>query len=752
MVDPPGVTEPFPIPVGEDEDRINLQQYVRIVLRRKFSIFGLSLLAALLATLVASTMIPVYKSSATLLIETKTLHLVSIEQIYSIDNAHEYIQTQLRIIKSRKLAQKVIEKLKLDTNPEFLADKEAGKILGVDWSSLVPDWRAWLPEDLFPRANPVVEQVDRVSTINRVLGQFLQRLSVRPIPNTQMVSIEFAAHDRLLAAEVANAVARGYIEIEMEARLEVTASATSWLDERLKGLRGKLEQSEKALQDYREKEHLVDAGGVKTLSAEQLSDANQNLIAARQRLADARITYKQIAATRSRDGKLDVLPVVLHDPVVSTLKASEAEARSKVTSLARRYGPKHPKMVAVQADLKEAESRVQRRIQEVLTVAEKDYQAASARVASLQAILGEAKGEIQQINRKGYELGVLEREVDVTRQLYNTFLERFKETSETSGLQPVNARIVDEAVPATAPAEPNKRRIVRNAALVGLFLGILLAFLLEHLDQTLKDAGDMEARLQIPVLGVLPHISLQQRKGETPLSHIRNNPQGGFSESLRTVRTGILLSGLDQPHKILLVTSSSPQEGKTTIAATVAETLSTMHKVLLVDADLRRPALQGLFGIPKDRPGLSEFMTGTAEIRDCLFKVEDHNLFVLPAGLVPPNPLELLSSKRFAEFLQRLSETFDHIILDCAPTLAVSDALVLSTVASGVLYVVYADLTPYPLAQEGLKRLRRVHAHLIGGVLNQLPVDKKGGYGYGKYGHGKYGYYGDKYYHSYGQS
>jgi capsular exopolysaccharide synthesis family protein len=256
----------------------------------------------------------------------------------------------------------------------------------------------------------------------------------------------------------------------------------------------------------------------------------------------------------------------------------------------------------------------------------------------------------------------------------------------------------------------------------------------------------MEDKLDLPVLGILPHVNLKPKSGENPLQHIRDNPQGLFSESLRTVRTGVLLSGLDNPHKVIMVTSSVPGEGKTTVSATVAETLAEMHKVLLIDADMRRPTVRNLFDIDKSHPGLSDFVSGSAEISKCMVKVGDKNLYVLPAGAIPPNPLELLSSKRFSDALAKLSETFDQIIIDSAPSLAVSDALVLSTLASGVIYVVRADLTPYPMAQEGLKRLRRANAHLIGGVLNQVPLGKKAGYG----NYGRYGYYGDQYYGSYG--
>ncbi len=729
-------------------EEIDLRQYFAILRRHKWGIVGLGFLSALLAALVVMSMTPVYKSTATLLIEANEANVVSIEEVYGIESANkEYYQTQFEILKSRQLAEKVIDQHQLASHPEFIPDDEPGLLAQwTDWRQWAPDWRSYLPEGLFPgmvASEGVQEDNERAELIRDFQG----RLSVTPVLNSQLVKIGFEAHDRKLAAHVANAVGNGYIVNEMESRLQMTATAMGWLTGRLQGLRDKLETSEKELQNFREREQLVEIGGVKTLSAGQLSELNQKLVLARQKHAEAAASYREARSIKSMDDpEVASIPAVLRDQHVGDLKSMEAEARRKVSALEKRYGPKHPKMIAARADMAEAEVRVKRRMREVLSGVEKQYRVVKAEMASLQSAMGKTKGELQQINRKGYELGVREREVETNRQLYDLFLGRLKETSESSGMQTANARLVDLAVPAIDPYKPKKKIIVLLAAFVGLFLGIVWAFLLEHLDRTIKHAGEMEERLELPVLGILPHLNLKTQRGETPLRHVRENPQGLFSESLRTVRTGVLLSGLDTPHKVIMVTSAAPGEGKTTVAATVAETLAEMHKVLLIDADMRRPTIRKLYDIEKGHPGLSEYVSGTAEISKCMIKMEEKDLYVLPAGVVPPNPLELLSSKRFGETVRRLSESFDQIVIDSAPTLAVSDALVLSTIASGVICVVRADLTPYPMAQEGLKRLRRANAHLIGGVLNQVPLDKKGGYG--KYG--KYSYYGDQYYGSYG--
>ena len=278
------------------------------------------------------------------------------------------------------------------------------------------------------------------------------------------------------------------------------------------------------------------------------------------------------------------------------------------------------------------------------------------------------------------------------------------------------------------------------AGLGGFFVGILLAFLTEHLDRTIKTLEQLEERLGVVALGLLPFLKLKtgKQKGLTPLDYAMVHPKSAFSEAIRTLRTGVLLSSLDNPHKVILVTSSTPGEGKSTVASNLATSLGELHKVLLIDTDLRRPTIARQMGLDDNMPGLSELVSGSLKLSDCIHKMPDSNLYVMPSGVIPPNPLELLSSNRFAEALEGLVKVFDHIVMDSAPTLAVSDALLLSTHASGVVFVVKADATPYPIAINGIKRLQQSNAHVIGTVLNQLVPQKAR---HAAYGYGKYGYY-----------
>jgi capsular exopolysaccharide synthesis family protein len=397
-------------------------------------------------------------------------------------------------------------------------------------------------------------------------------------------------------------------------------------------------------------------------------------------------------------------------------------------------------MVAAEADVKSAHDNtkdaVRRAIETTVTAITKEYEATRANEASLTKTVAQARDEIQNMNRKEYQLNVLEREVTSNRQLYDMFLGRFKETNAAGNLQSTIARVVDSAIPSATPFAPNKTRTVQVAAVVGLVLGIMLALLIERLDNTVKTSSEVEAKLGLPVLATLPIITGKIR----PERHFTENAHSIFSEAVRTARTGILLSAIDEPHKSLVITSSVPGEGKTTFAMNLALAFAQTKRVVLIDADMRRPSIGKVYGKDSTAPGLSNLVSGTTPAQDCMFRVDDTDLYVLPAGVIPPNPLELLLSKRFEETLHKLMGMFDMVIIDTPPVQLVSDALVIARRCTGLVYVVKADDVPYQVARNGIKRVRQSMVNIIGVALNQLDFERADRY-YGEYtGYRKYGY------------
>jgi len=400
---------------------------------------------------------------------------------------------------------------------------------------------------------------------------------------------------------------------------------------------------------------------------------------------------------------------------LTALTERSLAARAHVSELSHRYGPRHPKLIAAKAEQAQAERALR---------------------------IGKSK--VRSLGRKDVRLKALTHEVESIRQLYEIFLNRLKETEQASTLKTATARIVDPAIAPLKPIKPKKRLIVIAAFGLSLAAGIGLIILLDMLDSTIRSIEQVETKLRMPMLGLLPLLKFKSKKQDRAgrLHEMINGDNHQFNEAMRTIRTGIMLSAIDNPHKVILVTSSTPGEGKSTVAANLAIAMGRMENVLLMDADLRRPTIAKHFAMSTKENGLSELIAGTAEFKDCLERNEEYNIDVMHAGIIPPNSLELLASNRFKVVLKSLENHYDRIIIDSTPVQAVSDALVLSKHARGVVYVVRADSTSDRVVKTCIKRLREVDAPIIGVVLNQLDIKKSSRDGY-------YGYY-DQYGYSAG--
>ena len=724
-------------PEGETLD---LVEYWRSISKRKWSILGLVLLVCLITTLAVYSMRPTFRATATVLIEQGKSKVVSIEEVYnSMGGNREYYQTQVEILKSRELTRKVVEKLKLTTHPDFDPRQQESGVRDY----LSPS--AWLGDKIPPTEDDILKSV-----ISRVSAN----LQVQPVRNSQLVHISFTTYDKALSAKVPNTLAETFIESDLDSRVAMTQKAGSWLTERMSDLRVKLDASEKSLQEYRERERIVDVKGVAMSGASKaLEQATTDLVSVRTKRAEAESLFNQVKAARQgRAGGYESIPAVLKHPTVQKLKELEAEAERKLADASKRYGPEHPRMLQANAELASARDNVKRQIESVVAGVEKEYDVARSNEQALERALGQSKSEIQGINRKEFQLGVLEREAQGNKQLYDMFVTRFKETNVAGDLQSTVARVVDPAnVPNIAYA-PKKTQIVGIAAAVALLIGIMLSLLLDRISNTINTASDIESKLGVPMLGYLQKMAGSGKKSVHSELAFLNDSQSLFSESIRTIRTSILMSALDSPKKVIVITSTVPSEGKTTVSFNLACALAQVKKsVLLVDADMRRPKIGHLIGREKRSPGLSNMVSGTAPISDCIVKHEQGGFHVLTAGFIPPNPLELLSSAKFADVMEKLKEAFDVVLIDSPPVGLVSDAFVLTQLANEVIYVVKADSTPYQMARAGLKRLALASAPILGVVLNQLDLERAEKY-YGEYsGYGRYsGYKG--YAYAYGQS
>lgn len=714
--------------LNNNDDVIELGINFNVIKQAKWRILSFAIVITLLAIMITLTLIPKYKASATLLIEAEQAKAVSFEEIYGLDsNQKEYYLTQFEVIKSDSIAREVITKLDLQSHTDFIPKPSIFNEVNILIKELLPF--------LNKKEVAALSYEDQVEQqMQDLLSIFNKALIVSPIRKTQLVRVSFESSDSKLAALVANTVGEVYIDSQMRAKMGITQQATSWLNTRLSQLRIQLDDSEVRLQAYREAQQLVDIEGIAGLVTQELEQMSQQLVDARA----ARNNLKSINRVIKEYGNNNIeflgsMPEITSHKVVQDVKRELVLVERKVSDLGEVYGNKHPKMISAKAELATVKANLNKQIKGLVTGIEKELNRTTRTVNTLEADLKKIRDDYQYITRKETQYNQLKREVETNRNIFNTFLSRSKETEVTSDFTSAAARFTDRAYTPKYPSKPNKKLIVIITFIASFAFAVVMSFIFDALNDTVKTKIDVESKLAQRMLGLLPKVKIS-RKNPFPIYAYLEDKYRRFAESVRTFRTSLLLTQLDRNHQIIAVTSSVPGEGKTTTSANLALSLAQMGSVLLIDADLRKPSLAKRFDIPVFHPGLSNLITGTEQFSECVHLDERSGVAIMPSGQIPSNPLELLSSARFDELLKVLKTKYDHIIIDTPPTQAVSDALVIAQSVDSVVYVVRADVTRVKPIKAGLERLFEVKAHVAGVILNQVDMSKtKDEHSYGYY-------------------
>lgn len=716
----------------EHDEEINLLEYWYVVKRRSGAIIGLSFIMALIGILVAFTITPQYQSTVKILVEPDAPKVVSLDPLQSGSNIMYFYQTQYDIISSRSVVASVIKKLKLEQHPVFLKAIPAltGEETGISiWRSMISDTDT-LAIDVAHQ-----QQLLRDAIIEYVL----EHLEVKGQKNSQIINISYESPDAHLSASIANTISDAYIEKGFEAKLALNKKASDWLTNRIAGLRQKLETSEERLRRYQQEESMVDTESFASMTSSKLGGITDALIKAQARRAETEIRFQQVQEAKKNGKNPESLPFVLQNKFIQTLKEEHAKLARYVSELSERYGEKHPKMIAATSDLQTTNLRLSHEVDKIIDGTKSDYEAAVSSVKKLQALSQQTEKEARSYQSKEFQLAKLERDVATNRQLYDVFMTRFKETSMTGDSGVTNVSIVDFARPALLPSKPKKKLIVAAATFAGLFLGVLLAFLLEYLENTFRIPEDVEQKLGLPLLGLLPLLPGNQISSPERHSYSKLETPA-FSEALNNIRTGVMFANIDEPVKMIMVTSSVANEGKTTLCSNLSLTFSHTGKTLLIDGDLRKQQFSNTVLSQSRKMGMAELASGDATLDDCIVQDDKvSNLYYMSSGLATPKPLELLSSKRFSDMLDLLRINFEHIIIDSAPLLPVSDSLIIANLVDEVIMVVKADSTTHKIAQDAVKRLATAHVKPLGVVLQQADLEKIESYGSYSYGYG-YGY------------
>lgn len=718
--------------LGHEPQPPAVLEYWRAVMRWKWWIAAFVSIVVAATWWVVSAMPKSYRATTTLLIEASKAKVVSIDDVYAgASSNREYFQTQVEAIKSSEVAARVVRKLDLMHHPDF--------DVATPHPSLLRELILAYAPALAPAPTPPAPMTDAQAE-ETVLGRFMRGLSVEPVRLSQLVKIHYEASDPKLAARIANELAEAYIRSDIDARLKITQNAGSTLTDRLSELRARLDESERAVQAYREKQGLLDDKESATAGpTRQLAELTHRLVEARLRRADAEQQYREV-----RGGELvnyESVPAVMRNLSVQRARDQEADAERRLAEVLNAYGAEHPMRVTAETALKTARANTKRQIQTVVSSIAREFNSARAAEKSIEDDIARAKEAIQENSRKESQLGLLEREAATNRQLYNTFFQRARETSAAGELQQALARVIDPAKPPLAAARPAKLQLTSIAALASLLLAMSIAIAYRQLNNKINARDDVEVKLGQPVLAVLPVLHGSARRNSSAAMALK--PDETFAEAIRTASTGITLSTIDSPRKVLAVASTLPGEGKSTFSTNLALWYAkTGKRTLLLEGDLRRPSLARVLGLGEAPRGLSDLVAGQVTLEDAAVVVSGSGLHVLTAGTAPPNALELIVSQAFTATLRKLVESYEIVIIDCPPLQLVSDALMLGMECTGMIYLVRANRTPVPSLRHGLRRVMSARIPLIGVVINGVDFRTAERY-YGDYTgvEGKYGNY-----------
>ncbi len=636
-----------------------------------------------------------------------------------------FSETQYQIIRSRMVSQRVVDKLGLADDAAFLG------------LAKVKD-----PE----QRQKLMQQADAT-------GRLQGMIEVDPVKDSRVVKLSVEDTDPARAQQLANAVADAYMATNLDRKLAATRAASTWLADQLDGLNTKLEQSEVKLFDFKRQNDILTAS-----IEDRQSIESQRLVAFNDALTKVSIRRAELEAERSalQDAKrrfaagdrhaLEAVPAVADSETVTGLRQQLLALEEEKSALSERYLDKHPKLAEVDSRIADARVGLASEIERIIQVKERQYAEVVDTQHQLQRLIAGAKREAFDLNKHEIEFDKLKRDEDNNKRLYDIVLKRHKDTDLLELLRTNNVSVLDRALLPVTPVKPNRKVVMVLAVILGALGGVALSLFFEYLDDTMKSQDDVEKVLGVSFLGIVPTI---REQGQEQLSaaergrhhdlHAHRRPKSAVAECVRSVRTNLFFMTPDHPLKRLLVTSSGPQEGKTTVATNLAIAMAQSgSKTLLVDTDMRRPRLHRAFGLANDA-GVSNLIMGQARIEDVVKETPVPNLFVLPCGPVPPNPAELLHTQRFQQLLTELEGRFERIILDSPPVAAVADALILSGVVDGLVLVVKAGHTSRELALRTRQSLDDVNARIFGVVMNDIDLEKRG-YGYYYY-YQRYGYY-----------
>jgi capsular exopolysaccharide synthesis family protein len=762
---PDGAAYGYGYGYGEDDERAYVRRMWRAIKKRKLVIAVIAVIVTSVVTLEVFRTKSIYQASTTIEIAKDNRTLRAGDILLQSDESDDsyYIatamKTKIRLLQSRPVLEDVVINLKLDQNPKLM-DVTSKKSI---WEAARTVLSKFKPQDAAApsvAAETPVAASEQSGTRSRDesarLAPYVDVLSANlsgdPLPDTRMLVISFTHTDPALAADVVDNVAQVFMQRSFESRTDKYTKASDWLDRSTRELKARVEEAELKLSNYSRDHNLYATDGKETLATGKLSQLHDLATRAETDRMLRQSLYEEVRAGRSAQ-----LPEAFADPKTGELQKRLGELKVSYAQLSATYGEKHPKLVEVKQQIAAIDQQIAESRGGLELKLKADYERSVRDEASMKAALDRAKAEAAQQNQAFIEYNILKQDVETNKGLYTDFLQKTSQAKIQEHEQHNNMRMIDPPQVPISPVGPNRLRTIMIGFLVSLVAGVGLVFFLEYLDNTVKTVEDVSRYAQLPALSVIPAISgrrsrMLNSKGKKAIRELALNGNGhiradqlmtldsrsSVAEAYRVLRTSVLLSSVDNPPKVIMITSGQPGEGKTTTAINTAISLAQLGaSVLVIDCDLRKPSAHKVLGVTEHGRGLSTYLSRNVNIDDCIQKLPISNLSLLPCGPIPPNPAEMISSLKMRELLLSLRDRYDHIIIDSPPLLKVTDPVILSTLVDGVILVVHGGKSTRDVVRRTRHELAIAGAKVFGVVLNNVDVHQGDGDGY--YG----SYYGD---------
>jgi capsular exopolysaccharide synthesis family protein len=728
-----------PIPEWDPEE-VHLRDYLEVILRRKWLIINALLLTFVTTLIVTLAQDKQYMATATLEVAPKEQKVTKFEEIAESGIAtREFYETQVQLLQGREMARRVAQALDLRRHPvvaELLFSDEAPGLPARFKAGLKEMVLFFIPGS---RDGGRSDEIDTVTVEEERLVDFIvENLTVTPSRTAMLIEVAFLSPERELSRDVVNGLTHEFVQWHMEKKMDASDLARGFLMKQIDRAKINLEKAEEELNRFAQVAGIVSMDSRQNSILVQLEDLNSALAEAEADMIGKRAVYQQAV----KDGP-SVLPEVMASNLIGELKGEYARLQAEYEKLSVTFKDDYPAVRALLGRMRSIENRLREEEQKIFETVRNRYEAAAERVAALKERVAAQQQAAMDLNERATQYKIMAREVETNKQIYQSLLERAREIESMAGISSSNIHIVDVARLPILPAKPKVGRNLLLAVVLGLFAGVGLAFFLEYFTDQIANPDEITDRFQIPILGVVPLAKADN--GRLDRAFV-SEPQSFFAEALRTTKVSLQLSGAGRHTRSFVITSTRPGEGKTTLTANLAMSFAAGgERVVIVDADLRRPRLHKIFGEngASSQTGLSTFLAGAGDDSELVRRDGVPGVSFISAGPCPPNPVELLASRCFGQLIRKLEKHFDRVLVDAPPMQGFADTLVVSRHVGGVVLVCSAGETTREALKHFKKSVLGINGTILGCIINKVNLNRRYGYpSYYKY-YGYHKYYGD---------